>query len=71
MSLGLPRLAPRVLRLHARGRDLTVWLASGGIWALDQWLAPPHPFIWGPINTGAFHFLSWQWLFDTGVLLVA
>jgi len=71
MSLGLPRLAPRVLRLHARGRDLTVWLASGGIWALDQWLAPPHPFISGPINTGAFHFLSWQWLFVTGVLLRA
>lgn len=71
MYVLFPLLAPLVLRLHARGWDLAVWIGSGTLWALDQWLLPPHPIIWGPINTGAFHFLSWQWLFVTGVLLGA
>lgn len=71
MYVGFPLLAPLVLRLHARGHGRAVWLGSGAIWALDQWLAPAHPIEWGVINTGAFHFLSWQWLFVTGVLLGA
>jgi len=71
MYVGFPLLAPLVLRFHNRGHGLAVWLASGAIWAADQLFAPSHPIIWGPINTGAFHFLSWQWLFVTGVLLGA
>jgi hypothetical protein len=71
MYVGFPLLVPLVLRYHRRGLALYVWLASGAIWGLDQWLAPPHPVEWGYINTGAFHFLSWQWLFVSGVLLGA
>lgn len=71
MYVGFPLLVPVVLRWHARGRGLTIWLLSGAVWAFDQWLSPSHPIVWGPINTGAFHFLSWQWLFVTGVLLGA
>jgi hypothetical protein len=71
MYVGFPLLVPLVLRLHHRRHGLAVWLASGAIWALDQWLSPSFPLVWGPINTGAFHFLSWQWLFVTGVLIGA
>ena len=71
MYAGFPLLAPLVLRFHNRGHGLAVWLVSGAIWAADQLFAPGHPVIWGPINTGAFHFLSWQWLFVSGVLLGA
>jgi len=71
MYVGFPFLVPLVLRLHRQNRGLLVWLASGVIWACDQWLSPGHPIEWGPINTGAFHFLSWQWLFVSGVLLGA
>ncbi len=71
MYVGFPWLAIVVLRAHARRWGLVAWLVSGTVWALNQWLAAPHPIVWGPINTGAFHFLSWQWLFVTGVLLGA
>ncbi len=71
MYVGFPLLAPLVLRFHHRGHGLMIWLLSGAIWAADQLLAPPYPILWGPINTGAFHFLSWQWLFITGVILGA
>lgn len=71
MYVGFPLLVPLVLRFHAAGRGLTIWLVSGAIWGLDQWLSPPHPIVWKAINTGAFHFLAWQWLFVTGVLLGA
>jgi hypothetical protein len=71
MYVGFPLLAPLVLRFHRQGLGLAVWLVSGVIWGADQLLAPPHPIEWGPINTGAFHFLSWQWLFISGVLLGA
>ncbi len=71
MYVGFPWLVPLVLKWHARGRGLTIWLISGAVWALDQSISPAHPIVWGLVNTGAFHFLSWQWLFVTGVLLGA
>lgn len=71
MYVGFALIAPLVLRMHWRGGALWAWIGSGVVWALDQWLSPAHPIEWVAINTGAFHFLSWQWLFVTGVLLGA
>lgn len=64
-------LTPWIMRLHRRGHGLAVWLISGAIWALDQFLLPPQLFERGLVNSGSFHILAWQWLFVSGVLLGA
>ncbi len=71
MYAGMALLTPLIVRAHRAGYGLHLWIASGVIWGLDQCLLPPHLFERGVINTGAFHFLSWQWIFVSGVLIGA
>lgn len=71
MYVGFPLIGALMIRMHQRGWALWAWLGAGTVWALNQWLSPATPIEWRFINTGAFHFLSWQWLFATGVLLGA
>ncbi|HLP09638.1 MAG TPA: OpgC domain-containing protein [Opitutaceae bacterium] len=71
MYVVFPFLALGLLRLHRAGWGQVAWFASGALWLADQWLLPPRPLEWGPINTGAFHLLAWQWPFTSGVLLGA
>lgn len=67
--IGFLLLTPVALRCCARGKWWLLWMASAVIWAADQVFAPPEPIVYGVINTGAFHFLSWQWLFVSGLVL--
>lgn len=71
MYVGFPFIGALMIRMHRRGWAVWAWVGSGAVWALNQWLLPAGPIEWRFINTGAFHFLSWQWLFATGVLLGA
>ncbi|MGC4072683.1 MAG: OpgC domain-containing protein [Nibricoccus sp.] len=69
LYVGFMAVAPWVLRACANGNWRRVLLISGTVWAADQTFSPPHPIIWGSINTGAFHFLSWQFLFVSGAVI--
>lgn len=71
MYVGFPFIGALMIRMHRRGWAVWAWVGSGAVWALNHWLLPASPIEWRFINTGAFHFLSWQWLFATGVLLGA
>ncbi len=67
--VGFMLLAPLVLHLCKMGKFWWVWAGSALVWLFDQLLFSAQPYVHGVINTGAFHFLSWQWLFVTGLLL--
>lgn len=67
--VGFLLLTPWALTQCRQGRVGRVWLLSGCIWAFDQLFLPSGPFLSGPINTGAFHFLSWQWLYVSGLVV--
>ncbi len=71
MYVVFPFLAVGLLRLQRAGWGLVAWFGSTALWVTDQLLLPARPLEWGPINTGAFHLLAWQWPFASGVLLGA
>jgi hypothetical protein len=66
---GLLFITPLVMWQLGSNRPSLVAAASGIIWVLTNFIDPPRPTIFGVINTGAFNFGAWQFLYVIGVIL--
>jgi hypothetical protein len=59
---------PWILRACAEGRRGWILLGSFQLWALTNFFSPQTPFLYGPVNTGAFNLGAWQLLFVVGAV---
>lgn len=64
---GLLLITPLVMWQFSIKRLLRVLAVSASIWILTNFIDPPRPTIIGVINTGAFNFGAWQFLYVVGV----
>lgn len=62
-------LLPVVLAARRFGYTRHVWVASAAVWAFANLFTRREPYIDGLINTGAFPFMAWQFLFVIGAVL--
>lgn len=65
---GFLMITPLVLWALMRGKFKTVFSVSFTIWALTNYFDPPRPTVIGMINTGAFNFGAWQFLYVMGTI---
>ena len=66
---GLLLITPLVMWQLFKSRLLPVVAISAGVWVLTNFIDPPRPTIIGVINTGAFNFGAWQFLYVIGVAI--
>ncbi len=60
-------ITPLALRQLMRGRRNGLLVGSAALWAFTNVAVPGAPTIYGVINTGAFNFGAWQFLFIIGI----
>jgi hypothetical protein len=68
MYFGFVLITPMVLRQLMRGRRRGVLIGSGLAWVFTNIALPPHPIVSGLIDTSAFHFGAWQFLYVCGLV---
>lgn len=64
---GLLLVSPLVMWGFTRGRLSWVLAVSLAWWAATNLFDPPRPTVWRMINTGAFNFGAWQFLYVAGM----
>lgn len=65
---GLVLTTPLVLDQLMRGRTVGVLVVSAAIWVFANLVDAPEPLVRGVLNTGAFNFGAWQFLYFLGVV---
>lgn len=60
-------ITPLALRQLMRGRRTALLAGSALVWAFTNVAVPSQPTVYGVINTGAFNFGAWQFLYLLGV----
>jgi hypothetical protein len=60
---GLVLVTPLALHQLARGRAAGVLLVSAALWVVTNLIDEPRPLVRGLINTGAFNFGAWQFIY--------
>lgn len=68
MYCGLVLATPLALHQLARGRAGGVLVVSALIWIVTNLIDEPRPLVRGLLNTGAFNFGAWQFIYLSGLV---
>jgi hypothetical protein len=68
MYCGLVLVTPLALHQLARGRATGVLLVSALLWIVANLIDEPRPLVRGLLNTGAFNFGAWQFIYLSGLV---